>query len=66
MRKYRVLVREVHIRTVEVVAESEKDAIDRVHSGEGDGIDFEYSHTMSIDTWTVEIPEAQEAGRNKR
>ena len=56
MRKYIVMVREVHVQPVEVFAQSPDHAINKVRDGEGDTLFelLEYSHTMDFDTWTVE------------
>ena len=53
--KFIVEVREVWIQPVEMEAESEEKAIERVREGEGKSIEdgFEYSHTLSVDKWTV-------------
>lgn len=58
LKKHRVLVREVHVRTVEILAEDQEDAINLVAHGEGDSVAFEYGHTLERGTWTIEIPEA--------
>jgi hypothetical protein len=54
--KFIVSVREVHVQMVEVEADSEADAVERVNRLEGvdvpDGQEF--SHRMSLTTWTVE------------
>jgi len=55
MKKYTVLVREVHVSHREILAESPEDAIRRVSDGEDEGDTFfEYSHTMDTSTWSVE------------
>lgn len=54
--KYTVSVREVHIQLVDIEADNEQDAIERVKQGEGRTWDagLEYSRTLPTDTWTVE------------
>ena len=52
--EYRVLVREVQIRTVLVDASSEDEAKELVFHGEGDIMNVEYSHDLDSSTWTVE------------
>jgi hypothetical protein len=56
MKKFRVLVREVHVQWVEIESTSEEEAKDRVQQGEGEIVEgsLEYSHTLDSDTWTVE------------
>lgn len=50
-----VQVREVHIQSIQVEADSEQGAIQAVANGEGDSLErFEYSHTLEPETWTVE------------
>lgn len=44
MAKYLVSGRQVHIITVEVEAESEDEALDAAHCGEGDAIDDEIAN----------------------
>jgi hypothetical protein len=57
-KKFLVSVREVYIQVVEVVAASPKDAIGRVADGQGELMSSpEYSHTLELDTWTVEAKE---------
>jgi hypothetical protein len=60
MKNFIVSVREVHIQPYYVEAEDERDAIERVMNGEGDIMDcnFEYSHSLDPETWTVETEEA--------
>lgn len=57
MKRYNVLIREVHVSHREVSAESEAEAIEKVANGEGEETYLEYSHTMNKDHWTVEIKE---------
>jgi hypothetical protein len=54
--KFHVMIREVHVQTVEVEAESEQKAIEKVQEGEGEYLEdsLEYSHTLEPDCWTVE------------
>ena len=56
-------VREVYVQPYRVVAETPEEAVRLVADGEGDILDadFEYSHTLNPDTWTVE--EMRGAGR---
>jgi hypothetical protein len=56
MKNFIVSVREVHIQPYFVEAEDEKDAIKKVEDGEGEIVDadFEYSHSLDSNTWTVE------------
>lgn len=51
-----VSVREVHIQPYQVLAETPEEAIELVENCEGDILDanFEFSHTLDSDTWTVE------------
>lgn len=58
MMKFIVSVREVHVQMIEVEADSEIDAIERVNKGEGSALDntLEYSHRLNVKTWTVEKP----------
>jgi hypothetical protein len=55
MPKYHVLVREVYVSTVEIIADNEKDAIEKVSQREGEEIDCEYSRTLDEDTWEVKL-----------
>lgn len=53
--KYRVLVREIHISTMEVEeASSPEDAILAVVAGQSVELTCEYSHTLDSDTWSVD------------
>jgi predicted transcriptional regulator YheO len=51
---YRVGVREVHVSTREIDAESPEEALDKVQEDEGEEVMCEYSHTLDRDVWTVE------------
>ena len=56
MKKYRVYVREVHVQTVEVEADSMEDAIRKVE--EDDDVNLvdntlAYSHLLDADTWWI-------------
>ncbi len=53
-RKYHVGVREVHISTMEIEAESAAEAVELVMGGDGAQTMCEYSWTMDSETWTVE------------
>lgn len=65
MSKYIVVKREVWTQMVEVEAESDLEAIQEVSNGKGTEIDdtLEYSHTMPVDSWTVD---KKEQDRTKR
>ena len=53
-KKYTVEVREVHISTREVEADSPEEARRiAMDGGAGDEIFFDYSHTHDPDTWSV-------------
>jgi hypothetical protein len=54
MPEFFVGVREVHVQTMLVEAETEKEAIDKVREGEGESCLCEYSHTLDSETWTAE------------
>jgi len=54
MPKYHVLVREVHISTMEVKAEDADSAIRKVKDGAGEELILEYSHTLDSESWSVE------------
>lgn len=56
MKKYAVLVREVWIQVYHIEAESPEKAIKQVVDGNVDPSEglIEYSHTLPLDTWTVE------------
>lgn len=56
MKKYLVGIREVHVNTVEVLAESEDDAKQKakVAAAEDNSLGIEYSYTMDKDCWRVE------------
>lgn len=54
MKKYTVLVREVHVSHREVYAETPEDAVREVaESGGEEEVALEYSHTEPTDTWSV-------------
>ena len=48
-------VREVHVQPYRVLAETPEEAVRLVAGGDGDILDadFEYSHSLDTDTWTV-------------
>lgn len=55
MSKYKVEVKEVHIQTYEVTANSPEEAKEKVYENEeylNDG-EFVYSHTLEPETWYV-------------
>ena len=54
MPKFHVNVREVHVSTHEVEAESAEEAIRKVKDQDAEEVVCEYSHTLGEDTWTVE------------
>jgi len=54
MKKYYVLVSEVHVSTMEIEAETPEEALEKVAEGEGDEIICEYSYTLEPDSWKVE------------
>lgn len=53
MEKFFVEMREVHVQTVSVTAETPMEAIKKVEEGEGDYVTMEYSHTMDSESWSV-------------
>lgn len=54
MAKYYIGIREVHVSTVTVEAESEEEALESAAAGEGEEVMLEYSHTMDRSHFTVE------------
>jgi hypothetical protein len=56
MGKFIVYVREVHVQGYAVEARDERHAKELVREGGGDLLEdhFEYSHTLDLETWTVE------------
>ena len=56
MTQYIVGVREVHVQYIKVEASSVREALEIVSDGcEGDeALHLEYSHTMGVDSWSVE------------
>ena len=50
-----VVVKEVWIQPVSVEAKSAQEAIRKVEDGEGTSLEdqFEYSHTLDSETWSV-------------
>ena len=57
MPKFVVNIREVHVSSREIEAESAEEALRLVKDGEGEEILCEYSHTLDEDTWTVDVAE---------
>ena len=57
MKTYTVNVREVHVNSYTVKAESEDEAKDLVADGQGDMMDdmLEFSHSLDTDCWTVDV-----------
>lgn len=55
MTKFIVEVREVHVQSMRVEAESAEEAIKKVVNGEGEIVEncMEYSHTLDSENWTV-------------
>ena len=60
MKSFIVELREVHVSSRLVQAESAEDALDRVLNGEGDEFLCEYSHTMDRDNHEVREATEQE------
>jgi len=56
MAKYIVKKKEIWFNSIEIEAESEEDAIDKVEHGEGEGDQYAsvYDHTTMYDEWEVE------------
>jgi len=56
MPRYHVGIREVHVNTVVVIADSEEQALRKAADDEleDDELEVEYSHTLDPDVWTVE------------
>lgn len=54
-KKYLVEVREVWVQMVEIEAEYENEAIQKVSQGQGEQLEgcFEYSHTLDPEYWTI-------------
>ena len=61
MPKFHVLVREVHVSTMEIEADNPEDAIKKIKDGEGEQAICEYSHTLDSETWSVDDAEGGEA-----
>ena len=53
MATYHVGIREVHINTVEVEADTPEEAKKKARESQADSILLEYSHTLDPDTWSV-------------
>ena len=54
MPKFQIQVREVHVSTMELEADSKEHAIHLVGEGEGEEVSLEYSNTLGPETWTAE------------
>ncbi len=54
MTTYLIGVREVHVSTMKVEAETEDDAIEMIRDAAGEEVMCEYSHTLDSSTWSVE------------
>jgi len=57
MTTYYIGIREVHVSTVVVEADSEEEAMDLAADGAGEEVMCEYSHTMDREHFTVESVE---------
>ncbi len=57
---YCVLVREVHVSTMEIEAANPIEAIQKVKDGQGEEVICEYSHTLDPDTWSVDDEKGNE------
>ncbi len=55
--KFLVKMKEVHTQVVEIEADTEKQALDRVEEGEGEYGELEYDHTLDTSEWTAEATE---------
>jgi predicted transcriptional regulator YheO len=51
--KYLVEIREVHVSTREVEADSAQEALELTSDGAGDEMMLEYSHTLDRETWRI-------------
>jgi len=54
MTTYYIGIREVHVSTVEVEADSEEEALNLAADGAGEEVMLEYSHTLSRGHFSVE------------
>jgi hypothetical protein len=54
MAKYYIGIREVHVSTVFVEADSEEEALDKAAEGESEEVMLEYSHTMDREHFTID------------
>jgi len=54
MATYLVGIREVHVSTVEVEADSEEEALEIAAEGESEEVMLEYSHTLSRGHFSIE------------
>jgi hypothetical protein len=54
MTAYVVKVQEVHNSYMIIDADSPYEAKEKVIQGQGEELDFMYSHTLNSDNWTVE------------
>jgi hypothetical protein len=57
MAVYIIGIREVHVSTVSVEADSEEEALDLAVDGAGEEIILEYSHTMDREHFSIEREE---------
>ena len=57
MAVYYIGIREVHVSTVKVDANSEEEALELARDGAGEEVMLEYSHTMDSSHFTVEREE---------
>ena len=55
MKEYTVGKREVFVQYVQVLAENEADALNKVENGGGEYLDnqIEYSHDLPVNTWDI-------------
>lgn len=53
MKKFEVVLREVHVSKVVVDAASKAEAVRKIKRGEGTELASEYSHTFSDDSWVI-------------
>ena len=54
MAVYIIGIREIHVSTVSVEADSEEEALDLACDGAGEEIILEYSHTMDREHFSIE------------
>ena len=54
MPKFHVKVPQLYISTMEIEAENEEDALDKVLEADGEEVLLEFSHSIMGDEWEVE------------